>query len=345
MTDFSDLLRLYDYALPPELIANAPASPRDSARLLVYNRTSGEIINSVFRDIGTFLPKNALLVLNKTKVIPARLALMRSTGGKVSILSLGVRGERILVMANKKLRTGEFLEIEGKQGFTVEAEDGKHWLLKPHFPLSDLQEIFEAHGTMPLPPYIKSTPLSEEDIRREYQTVFAQEAGSIAAPTASLHFTEALLTSLQEQGIGIAYVTLHVHLGTFAPLTEEQWQKGKLHTEEYVISDDAAEKISSAKQDGRSIVAVGTTAVRTVESAIDESGHFSKLSGSTDLFIRDGYKFKVVDSLITNFHVPRSSLMMLVGEMVGREKLLELYRHAIEERYRFFSFGDAMLII
>ncbi len=369
MTDsFNDILRLYEYRIPPELIAQAPASPRDSAKLLAYDRISGTVTDAAFRDIGDFLPEGCVLVLNETKVVPAKLLLTRATGGSVSALSLGIRSDGVMrAYANRKLRPGEFLRMEGERGFIVEGSDdptslasgelrraGKEWLLRPSFPIAELQQMLERHGHMPLPPYIKHTPLSPEELRREYQTVFAANPGSIAAPTASLHFTDALLDQLQKRGVTIVKVTLHVHLGTFAPLTEEQWAAGRLHTEEYVISSDSASVLTKAKKDGRKIVAVGTTVVRTLESAFalasadksaaDGQGGITRLSGTTDLFIKEGYPFKVVDALITNFHVPKSSLLMLVSAFAGREKILELYRHAIERRYRFFSFGDAMII-
>lgn len=345
MPEFDDILRLYDYQFPPELIAQAPASPRDSAKLLVYDRAAGTITDAVFRDIGTFLPENAVLVLNETKVVPAKLLLTRATGGQVSALMLGVRSDGAMrALANRKLKPGEFLRMDGDRGFAVSGSLEKEWLLTPSFPIAELTSMLERHGHMPLPPYIKRTPLSPEELRREYQTVFAANPGSIAAPTASLHFTDALLTQLQEQGIGIIKVTLHVHLGTFAPLTEEQWTAGALHTEEYVIDSDSVSALSAAKKAGRPLVAVGTTVVRTLESASDEKGVITKPSGTTNLFIKEGYRFKIVDAMITNFHVPKSSLLMLVSAFAGRDKIMELYRHAVEEKYRFFSFGDAMLM-
>ncbi len=344
MSALEDTLRLYDYDFPQELIAKAPASPRDSARLLVYDRRTGERHDAIFRDIGAFLPKNAVLVLNTTKVIPARLALRRATGGTVSVLALGTSAEGVRVMANRKLKIGEKLELTEGDHFTVAASEGKYWLLHPSFTASRLQEMLDAHGQMPLPPYIKQTPLSPAEQRREYQSVFASVPGSIAAPTASLHFTPELPETLLRSGIEIVTLTLHVHLGTFAPLTDEQWQKGALHSEEYVIDPEAVSRLEVAKAAGRPIVAVGTTVVRTLESASDGSGRIIRPRGTTDLFIREGYRFTFVDSLVTNFHVPRSSLLMLVSAFTGREKVLELYRHAIAEHYRLFSFGDAMLI-
>ncbi len=341
---FHDVLRAYDYVLPERLIARSPASPRDAARLLVYERSTGTVSESTFRSLRDFLPEHSLLVLNQTKVIPARLRLIRSTGGSVAALYLGARDGLVRFLANKRLRLGEELAV-GEYRFVVEGSEGKEWLLRPSFPVGEALVVLESHGETPLPPYIKESPLSEQERRSEYQTVFARDAGSIAAPTASLHFTEALLEELRRHGVQTASVTLHVHLGTFAPLTEEQWDAGALHREEYVIPPASANLIHTAKREGRRVIAVGTTCVRTLESAADECGRLVRTSGETDLFIREGYRFRIVDGLITNFHVPRSSLMMLVAALVGREKLMELYRTAMEKEFRFFSFGDGMLVL
>lgn len=345
------ILRPYDYVLPPELIAQVPASPRDSARLLVHERASGKTEWAVFRDIGNFLPKNALLVLNETKVIPARLPLQRASGGRIEVLYLRSEMSKkseemtIRVLSPKRLHKGDVLLVSPRIRFIVEGVEGSEWILRPQFAASRMLPILHRYGTVPLPPYIKHSPLSEAQRKREYQTVFAKEEGSIAAPTASLHCTKSLLHSLRKTGIETATVTLHVHLGTFAPLTEEQWQKGRLHTEEYHISPKAQDLIHTAQSEGRPIIAVGTTVVRTLESAVNDQGHIVRPSGSTDLFIREGYRFKIIDGLITNFHVPRSSLLMLVSAFAGRETIMDLYRQAIQKKLRFFSFGDAMLIL
>lgn len=345
-SSFHHILAKYDYQFPSELIALSPAHPRDSAKLLILDRASGDVQFTVFKDIGKFLPKKSVLVLNETKVIPARVALIRSTGGTVSVLSLGVTAHGLLrVLSPKKLRPGEFLKMHGKEGFTVKKSDQKEWLLEANFPISKLQKELEKFGTMPLPPYIKHTPLTEKEIKREYQTVFAKNPGSIAAPTASLHFTKKLLSDLEKQGHTIIRVTLHVHLGTFAPLTEEQWKSGSLHTEEYHIDARAVTSLEKAKKNGRTIIAVGTTVARTLESSSDARGHITKPSGATSLFIRDQYKWKMVEGLITNFHVPKSSLLMLVSAFAGRDQIMNAYRKAIEQKFRLFSFGDAMLIV
>ncbi|HRH93209.1 MAG TPA: tRNA preQ1(34) S-adenosylmethionine ribosyltransferase-isomerase QueA [Candidatus Peribacteria bacterium] len=341
---FEEALRLYDYTLPPELIAQTPASPRDSAGLVVYDRATKQTTWTNFSAIGTFLPNNAVLVLNETKVIPAKMELTRSTGGRVSALAVGTTDVGVRVMANRKLKTGETLTLAEGMTFAVTGDEGRYWMLQPSFPVTELQRVLELAGSMPLPPYIKQTPLSRDEQRREYQSVFARNSGSIAAPTASLHFTDELLKSLNAQGIRTAFVTLHVHLGTFAPLTPEQWESGHLHVEYFSMTDETADLLNAAKKKGDPIVAVGTTSVRTLESASDEHGVLTQRNGTTDLFIREGYRFNFVDAMITNFHVPQSSLLMLVAAFTGRDAMLNLYKQAIEKQFRFFSFGDAMLI-
>lgn len=340
---FEAVLAQYDYLLPQELIAQAPASPRDSAGLLVHDRKTGSTDWSTFAHIGEYLPPASVLVMNETKVIPAKMELERATGGRVSALAIGTTETAVRVMANRKLTTGEVLQLGTQAKFTVAGSDDRYWLLQPSFPLSELDRVLEAAGSMPLPPYIKHTPLSPAQQRDEYQSVFARNPGSIAAPTASLHFTDALLESLRARGIRTAFVTLHVHLGTFAPLTAEQWKSGKLHVEYFSIAPETAALLNDAKAKGQTIVAVGTTSVRALESATT-NGKITLHEGTTDLFIREGYAFSMVDALITNFHVPKSSLLMLVAAFTGRERMLQLYQQAIAKRMRFFSFGDAMLI-
>lgn len=336
---------MYDYALPRERIAQAPATPRDSAKLLVYKRKTGETVWSTIRNLPRLLPKRCVLVLNETKVIPARLHLTKETGGKISILFVGMNRKELHVLANRKIAVGDVLTLTPRRTFTVIGKQAGVWSLRPSFPIHAFRMILDRHGVMPLPPYINRTPLSESQLRRRYQTVFARTAGSIAAPTASLHLTKALLKKLERAGITIARVTLHVHLGTFAPLTEEQWRSGKLHQESYSIDSRTVRLLEQAKRTGRPIIAVGTTVARTLESAADARGRLVHPQGVTRLFIREGYRFRSIDGLMTNFHVPKSSLLMLVGALMGREKLLNLYRQAIERDLRFFSFGDAMLIL
>lgn len=337
------VLNSYDYKFPTELVANKPAHPRDSAKLLVYDRKSKIVNFDTFENLGKYLPSGAVLVLNDTKVLPARLPLKKETGGLVKILYLETAGKNIKALSPKKLKTGEKLYLPSKKYFTVIKIQGGEYLLKPSFEVREIHAVLQKYGETPLPPYIKNVTLSEKRIREEYQTVFARVKGSVAAPTASLHFTKGLLANLKKQGVEIAYVTLHVGLGTFAPLTEENLKSGKLHKEYYEISKKTAKMLGEAKRQGKQIIPVGTTALRTLESAA-VGGKLKRLSGKTDLFIKEGDKFKFVDGLVTNFHVPRSSLLMLVSAFLGRKKLFELYRLAIAKKFRLFSFGDGMLV-
>ncbi len=373
MTKFRKLLAQYDYSLPESLIAQEPAHPRDSARLLVFNRLTGEQHDDIFANLGEHLPKNAVLVFNETKVIPARLTLTKPTGGLARVLYIGHDDNEIEVLADRRLDVGAMLNLRHSERsgvelrnltrmrahirvrsfaalrmtdicFLVTRKEGSHYFLKPSFPMAKLFFVLEKYGSPPIPPYIKHSPLSEAQLKKEYQTVFAHTRGSVAAPTASLHFTKRLLEKLVRAGIAVQYVTLHVNLGTFASLTEQNVQEGRLHIEYFSIAKSCAAALNFAKQSGRPIIAVGTTVARTLESASDARGNLKSMDGATRLFIRQDYKFKFIDGLITNFHVPKSSLLMLVSALVGRKKLFELYRHAIQKKYRFFSFGDGMLI-
>ena len=346
MTSLEKTLARFDYRFPPELIAQAPASPRDSARLLVHRRRGGGESFVRFRDLPEFLPPGAVLVFNQTKVIPARLELRKETGGKVLVLYVATgRDGRIKVMADRRLEVGRRLSLDGRHQFLIAGHEEKFYFLKPLFPPARFDALLDRHGRAPLPPYIKRSPLTESQIKEQYQAVFARRRGSVAAPTASLHFTAGLLRRLKARGFDVRFVTLHVNLGTFAPLTEENLRTGRLHEERYEIDPATAKFLNAAKTAGRPIVAVGTTVVRTLESAIDARGRLRRLSGTTDLFIRGRRRFRFVDGLITNFHVPRSSLMMLVAAFAGRAELLRLYDLAIKKRFRLFSFGDGMLII
>ncbi|MBL8030765.1 MAG: tRNA preQ1(34) S-adenosylmethionine ribosyltransferase-isomerase QueA [Candidatus Doudnabacteria bacterium] len=334
----------YDYAYPASAIAQAPAQPRDAARLLVYDRAQSRVSYDSFKNIPKYLPAGAVLVCNQTKVLPARFMGQKSTGGKVELLFLSKQDHSFDVLANKKLCVGDSLVVFENKLVTVSEQLPKGYRVRPHFALSELYNCLRVYGQTPIPPYIKHSSLSEVALRREYQTVFAQQFGSVAAPTASLHFTKRLLNSLVRQGFALEYVTLHVGLGTFAPLTSEQLQSGRLHKEVYEVEPAVAKRLEAYRKLGRPIVAVGTTVVRTLESAADARGSLVRLSGSADLFIRPPYRFRFVDALITNFHVPKSSLMMLVAALIGRDKLLELYAGAIRKKFRLFSFGDGMLI-
>lgn len=341
--DLEKLLKRYDYHFPAELIAQAPAKPRDSAGLLVYDRTRKQASFDTFKNIGDYLPEGSVLVFNQTKVIPARLTVRKPTGGKVNLLYIGHHGT-VTVMADRKLEIGTVLKLAPKLSFRVMRHDGKYYALRALFPLKDIFKILETYGKTPIPPYIKHSPLKESQLRAEYQAVFAKLRGSVAAPTASLHFTKPLIAKLRKRGIDVRYVTLHVGLGTFAPLTQEHLDQGRLHAEWYSVDGATARMLTQAKKDGRPIVAVGTTVARTLESASSRTGMLRAGQGTTDLFIREGYAWKFVDALVTNFHVPRSSLLMLVSAFASRREILDLYKTAIAKKFRLFSFGDGMLI-
>lgn len=337
-------LRQYAYVVPDECIAQVPTSPRDAARLLVFNRETKTTSLDTFRNLARYLPPKSIIVLNRTKVIPARLWCKKESGGKVQVLYIRQDARYVYALCNRKLEIGARIILTPALTFVVRGQAGTQYILKPSFAISRMAAILERYGTTPIPPYIKHSPLSERALRTEYQAVFAKTKGSVAAPTASLHFTPRLLAALQKAGHTVLFVTLHVGLGTFAPLTEQQLKRGRLHEEFFDIDAKTARALQAAKKSGRTIIAVGTTVARTLESASDRRGRLVKLRGVTDIFIRDGYSWRFVNALITNFHVPQSSLMMLVASLVGRVQLLKLYRYAIARRMRFFSFGDGMLI-
>lgn len=332
------------YDLPEELIAQTPAEPRDSSRLLVYDRASDKVEHKIFRDIKNYLRKGDVLVVNNTKVLPARLFAHTEHGGKVEVLLLkrlsALRWE-VLVKPGKKCRPGTVLTIDEKLSLTVASvtESGERIV---DFKCDGVfEEALERVGSMPLPPYIHEK-LKDKN---RYQTVYAKTDGSAAAPTAGLHFTPQLLEEIKAMGVEVAEILLHVGLGTFRPVKEDAITDHKMHSEYYEVNERAAEIISRAKREGRRVIAVGTTSVRTLESAAKDDGTIEPCRGNTSIFIYPPYKFRCVDALITNFHLPESTLIMLVAAMVGREKILELYKTAVEEKYRFFSFGDAMFII
>lgn len=337
------LLETYDYALPEARIAQKPASPRDSSKLLIYDRKTGAITEDTFAHIGDYLPKNAVLVFNQTKVLPARLIVTKPTGGTARILYIARQNDNIRVMSDRKLIAGTAVRIASGLFLTVLRQEGKYYVLKPSFPIARLENVLNRHGITPIPPYIKESPLKEAELRKKYQTIFAKHAGSVAAPTASLHFTDRLVNKLRTRGIGIKFVTLHVNIGTFAPLTQEHIDTGALHTESYEIDKKTAAFLNAARAQGRPIIGVGTTVVRTLEAATVGTT-LKNLSGETNIFIREGYRFKFISGMVTNFHVPRSSLLMLVAAYIGKEKLFALYHFAIKHKLRFFSFGDGMLI-
>ena len=332
------------YDLPPEQIAQTPAEPRDSSRLFVYDRAKDKVEHRIFRDITDYLKAGDVLVINNTKVLPARLYAHTEHGGLIEILLLK-RLERdkweVLAKPGRKCAVGKSFKIGDKLSFTVEGitDSGERII---NFSYDGVFEnILEEVGSMPLPPYIKEK-LKDKD---RYQTVYAKTDGSAAAPTAGLHFTPELLEKIRSMGVEIVEVLLHVGLGTFRPVKEDIITDHKMHGEYYEVSEQAAAAHNRAKAEGRRIIAVGTTSVRTLESATGEDGVVRAGSGETYIFIYPPYKFKCVDALITNFHLPESTLIMLVAALVGREKILSLYKTAVDEGYRFFSFGDAMMII
>ena len=332
----------YYFDLPQELIAQDPMEKRDECRLLVVDKKSGEVSHHIFSEIINYLEPGDCLVLNNTKVIPARLlGEKEETGAAVEILLLKRREADIwecLVKPGKKLRPGARVSFGGgilKAEIMDIVEDGNR--LVKFFYEGIWEEVLDRLGEMPLPPYI-THKLQDKNM---YQTVYAKYEGSAAAPTAGLHFTNELLKKIEEKGVDLAYVTLHVGLGTFRPVKVTNVKEHHMHSEWYQVTQEAADKINKAKESGHRVICVGTTSCRTIESAADDNGKLSECSDNTSIFIYPGYKFKVTDCLITNFHLPESTLVMLVSALAGREHVLSAYEEAIKERYRFFSFGDA----
>ena len=335
----------FDYNLPEELIAQTPLKVRDSSRLLVLNKKTGEVEHKKFHDIINYLNKGDTLVLNDTKVLPARLiGIKEETNAVIEILLLkNIEKDNweCLVKPARRIKVGTIVSFgDGKLKAECikELDEGiRHFKL-----LYDgiLMEILEELGTMPLPPYIHE---KLEDQTR-YQTVYAKEVGSAAAPTAGLHFTKELLNEIKNKGVNIAFITLHVGLGTFRPVSVEKIEDHEMHSEYYQMSKEVAKLLNDTKKNNHKIIAVGTTSTRTLETIITKYGQFRECNGWTNIFIYPGYKFKGIDNLITNFHLPKSTLVMLVSALAGRENILNAYKIAVEEKYRFFSFGDAMYI-
>lgn len=333
----------YDFSYTQDMIATKPATPRESARLLVHQASSGTTGIDTFSHIDAYLPPGTVLVLNNTKVVPARIPTKKPSGGAVHLLWLAHVQERVFTaLSPKTLSPGDTLSF-GNITITVKEKEGsvyrcEHTGTKAHF-----MKALHTHGTTPTPPYIKNITMNERALRTRYQTTFAKHAGSVAAPTASLHFSKRLLDRLKKRGIDIRYVTLHVGLGTFAPLTEKELASGELHEEYFDMPESTYRALVRAKEEGRLVIPVGTTALRTIESVWLSPSH--ERTGVTRLFIREGYAFRITSGLITNFHVPQSSLLMLVAALVGRVRLLSLYEYAKKNRFRFFSFGDGMLLL
>lgn len=333
----------YYYELPEELIAQTPVEPRDSSRLLVYHRKNGQIEHKIFRDIVDYLNNGDVLVINNTRVLPARLFGYKDTGAKIEVLlqkRIDLKNWEVIAKPFKRLSVGTKVTFSTNLSCEV-VEKGDYGSCKIRF---DFDGVFEDRlsevGQMPLPPYIHEKLKNKE----RYQTVYSKVEGSSAAPTAGLHFTKELLTKIKDKGVEIIEVLLHVGLGTFRPVKEDNILNHEMHSEYIEMTEENANKLNRAKQEGRRIIAVGTTSVRVLESCADNNGNIIPQKRETDIFIYPSYKFKVVDALITNFHLPESTLIMLISAFAGYDETMHIYREAVKEKYRFFSFGDAMFI-
>ncbi len=334
----------FDFNLPDGLIAQTPLANRSGSRLLALNKSEGSIEDKHFTDIIDYLEAGDTLVLNDTRVLPARLyGVKAETGAKIEMLMLKPieNGYEVLIKPAKRVKIGtEIVFGEGllKAVCTDTFEEGiRHVELIYE---GVLENVLDELGEMPLPPYIKETLEDKE----RYQTVYARNSGSAAAPTAGLHFTEALLKEIKDKGVNVATITLHVGLGTFRPVSAEDIEDHKMHSEFYIMDDETATLLNKTRENGNKIISVGTTSTRTLETIMQDHGTFKAASGFTDIFIYPGFKYRAVDALITNFHLPKSSLMMLVSAFANRDMIMETYHHAVEQEYRFFSFGDAMII-
>jgi S-adenosylmethionine:tRNA ribosyltransferase-isomerase len=344
-------LSAYDYHLPEELIAQKPLAQRDFSRLLLMNRKTGDLSHRKFGELPEFLSPRDILVVNNTEVIPGRLHGRKDTGGKVEVLILDYAGAKkgqgefisdCLIKASKTSKPGTLLHFSER--LKAEVLDGQEGIYTLKFLYQGrFQDLLYQIGRVPLPPYIKRT--QDADDQSSYQTVYASAKGAVAAPTAGFHFTEKLIKGIKFKGARIVSVTLHIGYGTFLPVRVSDIRDHCMHSERFTIPEVTADAINRAKAEGKRVVAVGTTSVRTLEFASDANGKLAKGRGSCDLFIYPGYKFKVVDAMITNFHLPKSTLLMLVSAFAGRENILRAYAEAIKEKYRFYSYGDAMFII
>ncbi|MDV2887420.1 tRNA preQ1(34) S-adenosylmethionine ribosyltransferase-isomerase QueA [Alkalihalophilus pseudofirmus] len=338
-------VRDFDFYLPDELIAQTPLLDRTASRLLVLDKENGAIKDDVFSSITDYLKPGDCLVLNDTRVLPARLyGVKEDTGAKIELLLLKqLEGDKWETLAKPAKRVKKGTTITFGDGLLTatcikETDQGGRVVELAYEGI--LHEVLDQLGEMPLPPYIKE----QLDDQERYQTVFAKNRGSAAAPTAGLHFTEDLLQTLQDKGVHLAFITLHVGLGTFRPVSVEDVESHEMHAEYYQMSEGTARLLNEVKENGGKVVAVGTTSARTLETIMNENGTYCEASGWTSIFIYPGYKFKGIDGLLTNFHLPKSTLVMLVSALAGREHILQAYNHAVKERYRFFSFGDAMFI-
>ena len=351
------LISEYDYNLPEELIAQMPADKRENSRMMVLNRKDRTISHKHFYDIVDLIEPNTLLVMNNTKVLPARLIGHKDTGAKIEVFLLKQNhkthdnGENweVLIKPSKRVKPDTIIKISDELSVRAikRLEENGEWLVELIYKGDNVLDILHRNGNIPLPPYIERK-IPNEDLKKldfeRYQTVYAKDEGSVAAPTAGLHFTKEILKKLEEKGVELAYVTLNVGLGAFRPVQCENVENHKMHSETFEISTKAAEQINKAKADGKKIVAVGTTTVRTLETAYQKYGCIKACHDHSELFIYPPYEFKVIDNLITNFHLPKSTLLMLVSALAGKDFIFDAYKEAIENKYRFFSYGDCMYI-
>mgnify|MGYP000566679897 FL=1 len=345
------------YDLPEELIAQTPLEQRDASRLMTLDRVTGEVAHKHFYDIVDLIEPNTLLVMNNTKVLPARLIGHKDTGAKIEVFLLKQNSKmqdehenwEVLIKPSKRVKPDTIIKISDELSVRAikRLEENGEWLVELIFNGNNVLDVLHRNGNIPLPPYIERK-IPNEDLKKldfeRYQTVYAKDEGSVAAPTAGLHFTKEILKKLENKGVELAYVTLNVGLGTFRPVQCENVENHKMHSETFEISEKAAEQINRAKAEGKKIVAVGTTTVRTLETAYKKFGCIKACHDHSELFIYPPYEFKVIDNLITNFHLPKSTLLMLVSALAGKDFIFEAYKEAIENKYRFFSYGDCMYI-
>lgn len=353
------LLSEYDYNLPEELIAQMPADKRENSKMMVLNRDNHTIEHKHFYDIVDYIDSNSILVLNNTKVLPARLyGIKEETGAKIEVFLLKTTDKdnticdghnwEVLIKPSKRVKIGTIIKISEELSVRVleKKEDDGEWIVELLCE-GNVLDTLHKYGNIPLPPYIERK-MANEDLKKldfeRYQTVYAKDEGSVAAPTAGLHFTQEILKKLQDKGVEVIYVTLNVGMGTFRPVKCENILEHKMHSETFEITQEAADRINKAKTDGKKIIAVGTTSVRTLETAFQKYGKIQACHDHSELFIYPPYEFKVVDELITNFHLPKSTLLMLVSALAGKDFIFEAYKEAIENKYRFFSYGDCMFI-
>lgn len=351
------LISEYDYNLPEELIAQMPADKRDNSRMMVLNRKDRTISHKHFYDIVDLIEPNTLLVMNNTKVLPARLIGHKDTGAKIEVFLLKQNSKmqdehenwEVLIKPSKRVKPDTIIKISDELSVRAikRLEENGEWLVELIFNGNNVLDVLHRNGNIPLPPYIERK-IPNEDLKKldfeRYQTVYAKDEGSVAAPTAGLHFTKEILKKLENKGVELAYVTLNVGLGTFRPVQCENVENHKMHSETFEISEKAAKQINRAKAEGKKIVAVGTTTVRTLETAYKKFGCIKACHDHSELFIYPPYEFKVIDNLITNFHLPKSTLLMLVSALAGKDFIFDAYKEAIENKYRFFSYGDCMYI-